>query len=137
MIFHKNVYPGVITGEFGYFQAVLQVGFKAAHRQMLVEAKEWLERNRPYQSSFMIALEAYRIHQSFLRLVLTGQDHSPALSSLEHIFVEVYGFSGKAVIEGERPQSRSIPEAVPGRRLITRNWRVPSKAEILGAVRSG
>jgi hypothetical protein len=133
MIFQHG-YPGVVNGEFGYFQAVQRVGFSAAHRQMLVELKKWFEENMPHQSPFMIAFESYRVHKSFLRLVASSWGLGGVSQELEKVFAEVFGRSGRAIIEGETPRSHSLLDNTPGSWTLPQRIRARSKSEILNSI---
>ncbi len=120
MVFSNHGYPSVLTGEFGYFQAVFHFGYFQAHELMLRELKAWLGEHKPYQSSFAEAAEAYRVHRSFTRLVFSGRETSCTPRELDRLFVEVFGFSGKALVEGDLPRTWAVPESrVLARRPVT------------------
>ena len=110
MVFSKHGYPGVLTGEYGYFQAVYSDGYLQAHEQMLVELKAWLGEHKPYQSLLSEAVEAYQVHRSFTRLVLSDRETPCTLRELDRLFAEVFGYSGRAVVEGDLPKTRPVPE---------------------------
>ncbi len=110
MVFSNHSYPCVLNGEFGYFQAVYRFGYFQAHGQMLRELKAWLGEHKPYLSSFAEAAEAYRVHRSFARLVLSDRETPCTLRELDRIFIEVFGFSGRALVEGDLPRTRAVPE---------------------------
>lgn len=133
MIFSRRGYPGVLTGEFGYFQAVLQVGLVDAHRQMLLEAKDWLEEHKPYLTPMVEAVEAYQVHRSFTRLVLNDRETPGALREVDRIFIEVFGFSGRAVLEGNLPKATQVPEN-SARRRPQPSFRMRARAEVGCAV---
>ena len=111
MVFSKHGYPSVITGEFGYFQAVFNLGYLQAHEQMLRELKSWLEEHKAYLSPYAVAGEAYRVHRSFTRLVLLDGEAPCALRELDRLFGEVFGFSGRAIVEGDLPRARAVPDS--------------------------
>lgn len=120
MIFRSG-YPSVITGEYGYFQAIQYSGFRMAHYTMLQEAKSWLQENRASQSTFMQAVEAYKIHKSFLRLVLSEGAQGATILELDRMFAEIFGRSGRAIVEGAVPQTSFLAENTQG------NWNLPRK----------
>lgn len=132
----KGSYPSVITGEYSYFQAVQSIGFRAAHHQMLRELKSWFEVNRPEQSSFGSANEAFRIHKNFLRLVMASWAQGATLKEMDRMFIEVFGTSGRAIVEGELPRSRFMLENTLGSWDLPQRVRARSKAEVLSSIRS-
>lgn len=135
MIF-KNGYPSIITGEYLYFQAVQSQGFKAAHLQMLREVKSWLEEYRPAQSSFVRAAEAFKIHKSFLRLVMRSFTQDATIKEMDRMFIEIFGRSGRAIVDGDVPRTRFMTESTLG------NWDLPNrvyrsnKVAVLNSIRS-
>ena len=133
MIF-RNGYPSVITGEYGYFQAIQRMGFRTAHRQMLEETKTWLQVNRANYSVFMQAVEAYQIHQSFLKLVFSSSTHGATIQEMDRIFAEVFGRSGRAIIEGAVPQASFMTENAMGNWTLPR--RVRAKSRVVNRIRS-
>lgn len=135
MMFNSS-YPSVITGEYSYFQAVQSIGFRAAHLQMLRELKTWFEQNRPEQSSFSSANEAFNIHKNFLRLGMTSMAQGATLKEMDRMFIEVFGASGRAIVEGELPRSRFLLENTLGRWDLPHRVRARSKAEVLSSIRS-
>jgi hypothetical protein len=134
MIFSKHGYPSVLTGEFGYFQAVLCTGYVDAHEQMLRELRAWLGEHKPYQTPLNEAVEAYQVHRSFTRLVLSDRDTPGTLRELDRMFSEVFGFSGKTVVEGSLPRSRQVPENSAHSRHGARAYRMLARAEAAGAI---
>jgi hypothetical protein len=134
MIFSEHGYPGILTGEYGYFQAVLQMGFLAAHEQMLVELKAWLWEHKRYQTPFAEALEAYQVHRSFTRLVLSDRETPCTLHELDRLFGEVFGFSGRSVVEGSLPRVRLAAEGCGGSRLPAPSYQRRARPEAARAI---
>ncbi len=133
MIF-RNGYPGIVSGEYGYFQAVEWMGFVGAHRQMLKELKRWFDVNRPHQSYFLTAMEAYRVHRSFLRLVSASWGQGRSARLLDRMFAEVFGYSGWAVVDGNLPRASFLQDATNGNWDLPQKRRVRSKAEVLNSI---
>ncbi|HEY3343846.1 MAG TPA: hypothetical protein VGJ97_02895 [Anaerolineaceae bacterium] len=134
MIFSEHGYPSILTGEYGYFQAVLQMGFLAAHEQMLVELKTWLWDHKRYQTPFAEALEAYQVHRSFTRLVLSDRETPCTLRELDRLFGEVFGFSGRSVVEGSLPWARQAVEISGGSRLPAPSFQRGARSEAVRAI---
>jgi hypothetical protein len=134
MIFNNHGYPGVLTGEVGYFQAVFNLGLVAAHEQMLRELKAWLWDHKRYQTPLAEAMEAYRVHRSFTRLVLTDREAPCALQEMDRLFGEIFGVSGRVVVEGDLPRMRQAPENTAARRPLAQPVRRRARAKA-GAAR--
>ncbi len=134
MIFNSRGYPSILTGEYGYFQAVFDVGLVAAHAQMLVELKQWLWDHKRYQTPLSEALEAYQVHRSFTRLVLSDRETPCTLRELDHLFCEIYGVSGRAVVEGSLPHMRQVPESSAAHRTPVPSFRIRARAEAAAAI---
>jgi hypothetical protein len=135
MIFNNHGYPGVMTGEVGYFQAVFNLGLVAAHEQMLVELKQWLWDHQRYQTPLAEAMEAYQVHRSFTRLVLNDRDTPCTLRQLDDLYCGVFGLSGRAVVEGNLPRTlRQAPENNAGRRPPVRSFRMRARVEAPTAI---
>ncbi len=134
MIFNNHGYPGVLTGEVGYFQAVYRLGLVDAHEEMLRELKAWLWEHKRYQTPLAEALEAYQVHRSFTRLVLSDRDTPCTLKEMDRLFCEVFGVSGRAVVEGSLPRMRQVPENNAVRRPPIRSFRMRARAEATAAI---
>jgi hypothetical protein len=135
MIFNNHGYPGVMTGEIGYFQAVFDVGLVGAHQVMLEELKQWLWEHKQYQTPLVEAIEAFQVHRSFTRLVLNDRDTPCTLRQLDDLYCGVFGVSGRAVVEGNLPRTlRQAPENNAGRRAPVRSFRMRARAETAAAI---
>ncbi len=136
MIF-KQGYPGVISGEYGYFQAVQEVGFMQAHYQMLVELREWFENQPAFaRSPYAGAQEAYRIHEKFIELLFREHRDLPVVWNMQAQFIQVFGTSGRAVIAGVGPHLGPCLENRDSRQGRKMFYRPQSKSEILRTIRS-
>jgi hypothetical protein len=94
-----------------------------AHYTMLQEAKSWLQENRTGQSSFIQAMEAYQIHKNFLKLIFNHSTQGATIQEMDRMFAEVFGRSGRAIIEGAVPQASFLAENTLG------NWSLPRKVQ--------
>lgn len=136
MIF-KQEYPSIINGEFGYFQAVQELGYVRAHYQMLLELRAWFESHPFYaRTPYTVAQEAYLIHQKFIKLLFRDQKDLPVVQTLEAQYAQVFGTSGRAVIGGVGPRLGVKLENRESRQGYSFPWRPRSKSEILRTIRS-
>jgi hypothetical protein len=101
---------------------------------MLQETKLWLQENRIGHSTFMQAVEAYQIHKSFLKLGMHSLAKGATIQEMDRMFADVFGRSGRAIVEGAVPQTSFLSENALG------NWSLPrkvrTKTRIINRVRS-
>ncbi len=57
-----------------------------------------------------------------------------ATQELDTVFAEVFGRSGRAIVEGETPRSHSLLENTPGNWNLPQRIQVRTKSEVLKSI---